>query len=70
MIIASSHLLQACLLSYLISILPSNLWLQPITSCVMQHELNLEVDNSRDKLDKNQVLLSFKVALYSKHKLG
>jgi len=36
----------------------------------MQHELNLEVDNSRDKLDKNQVLLSFKVALYSKHKLG
>jgi len=35
----------------------------------MQHKLNLEVDNSRDKPDKNQVLLSFKGALYSKHKV-
>jgi len=35
----------------------------------MQHELNLELDNSRDKPDKKQVLLSFKLgALYSKHK--
>jgi len=47
-----------------------SLWPQPFTSHVMQHELNLEVDNSRDKPDKNQVLLSFKGALYSKHKLG
>jgi len=46
------------------------LWPQQFTSRVMQHELNLEVDNSRDKLDKKKVLLSFKGALYSKHKLG
>ena len=46
------------------------LWPQPFTSHVMQHELNLEVDTSHDKPDKNQVLLSFKGALYSKHKLG
>jgi len=46
-------------------------WPQPFTSRVMQHELNLELDNSRDKPDKNQILLSFKGALYSKHnKLG
>jgi len=44
------------------------LWSQPFTSRVMQHELNLEVDTSRDKPDKKQVLLSFKGALYSKHK--
>jgi len=37
----------------------------------MQHELNLELDNSRDKPDKKQILLSFKGALYSEHnKLG
>jgi len=30
----------------------------------MQHELNLELNNSRDKPDKTQVLLSFKGALY------
>jgi len=47
------------------------LWPQPFSSRMMQHELNLELDNSRDKPDKKQVLLSFKVALYSKHnKLG
>jgi len=28
------------------------LWSQPFTSHVMRHELNLELDNSRDKLDK------------------
>jgi len=47
------------------------LWSQPFTSRVMQHELNLELDNSRDKQDKKQILLSFRGALYSKHnKLG
>jgi len=45
-------------------------WPQPFISRVMQHELNLELDNSGDKPDKKQVLLSFKGALYSKHKLG
>jgi len=43
------------------------LWSQPFTSHVMQHELNLELDNSRDKPDKKQILLSFKGAPYSKH---
>jgi len=43
------------------------LWPQPFTSRVMQHEQNLELDNSRDKPDKKQILLSFKGALYSKH---
>jgi len=37
---------------------------QPFTSRVMQHELNLELNNSRDKLDKTEVLLSFKGTLY------
>jgi len=47
------------------------LWPQPFTSHVMQHGLNLELDNSRDKPDEKQILLSFKGALYSKHnKLG
>jgi len=47
------------------------LWPQPFTSHVMQHELNLELDNSRDKPDKKQILLCFKGALYSQHnKLG
>jgi len=41
---------------------------QPFTSHVMRYELNLELDNSRDKPDKKQVLLSFKGALHSKHK--
>jgi len=45
------------------------LWPHPFTSRVMQHELNLELDNSRDKPDKKQILLPFKIgALYSKHK--
>ena len=47
------------------------LWPQPFTSHVMQHERNLELDNSCDKPNKKQVLLFFKGALYSKHnKLG
>jgi len=35
----------------------------------MRHELNLELDNSRDKSDKKQVLLSVKGALHSKYKI-
>ena len=47
------------------------LWPQTFTRHVMQHELNMELDNSRDKPDKKQILLSFKGALYSEHnKLG
>jgi len=42
------------------------LWPQPCH--VMRHELNLELDNSRDKSDKKQVLLSVKGALHSKYK--
>jgi len=34
----------------------------------MRYELNLEFDNSRDKPEKKQVLLSVKSALHSKHK--
>ena len=44
------------------------LWPQPFTSYVMRYELNLEFDNSRDKPEKKQVLLSVKSALHSKHK--
>jgi len=44
------------------------LWPQPFTSLVMRYELNLELDNSRVKPDKKQVLLSVKGALHSKHK--
>jgi len=31
------------------------LWPQTFTSRMMQHELNMELDNSRDKPDKKQV---------------
>ena len=41
---------------------------QSFTSHVIWYELNLELDNSRDKPDKKQVLLSVKGALHSKHK--
>jgi len=34
----------------------------------MKYELNLELDNSRDKLDKIQVLLSVEDVLHSKYK--
>jgi len=44
------------------------LWPQSFTSHVMRYELNQELDNSRDKPDKKQVLLSVKGALHSKHK--
>jgi len=37
------------------------LWPQPFTSRMMQHELNLELDNSRDKPDKKQPQTSFAV---------
>jgi len=40
------------------------LWPQSFTI----HELNLELDKSRDMPDKKQVLQSFKDALHSKHK--
>jgi len=43
-------------------------WPQPFTRHVMRYELNLELDNSRDKPDKKQVLLSVKSALYLLHK--
>jgi len=42
--------------------------LETFTSRMMQHELNMELDNSRDKPDKKQVWLSFRGELYSKHK--
>jgi len=41
------------------------LWRQPFISHVIRYELNLELDNSRDKPDKKQVLLSVKGALHS-----
>jgi len=44
------------------------LWSQSFTSHVMKYELNLELDNSRDKLDKIQVLLSVEDVLHSKYK--
>jgi len=44
------------------------LWSQSFTSHVMRYELNLELDNSRDKLDKIQVLLSVEDVLHSKYK--
>jgi len=44
------------------------MWPQPFTSRVMRYELNLELDNSRVKPDRKQVLLSVKGALHSKHK--
>jgi len=44
------------------------LWPQPFTSHVIRYELNLELDNSCDKLDKKQVLLSVKGALHSEYK--
>jgi len=44
------------------------LWPQLFTSHVMRYELNRELDNSRDKSDKKQVLLSVEGALHSKHK--
>jgi len=37
------------------------LWPQSFTSHVMRYELNLVLDKSRDKPDKKQVLLSFKM---------
>jgi len=47
-----------------------SLWPQPLTSHVIRYELNLELDNSCDKPDKKQVLLSVKGALHSKPKYG
>jgi len=44
------------------------LWPQSFTSLVMRYELNLELDKSRDKPDKKQVILSVKGALHSKYK--
>jgi len=43
-----------------------SLWPQPCH--MMRHEMNLELDNSRDKSDKKLVLLSVKGALHSKYK--
>jgi len=44
------------------------LWPQPFTSHVIRYELNLELDNSCDKPDKKQVLLSVKGALHLEYK--
>jgi len=43
-------------------------WPQSFTSHMMRCELNLEFDNSPDKSDKKQVLLSVKGGLNSKYK--
>jgi len=46
------------------------LWPQPFISHMKRYELNLDLDNNRDKPDKKQVSLSFKGAFYLKQKLG
>jgi len=42
------------------------LWPQPFRR-LMQHELNLKLDDSRDEPDNKQVLLCFKGALHSQN---
>jgi len=74
MIIASSCVLQACLLSYSIHHKRSGNF--TIKLCGLSHLPSCDATwaepgryASHDKPHKNQVLLSFKGSLYSKHKL-